>query len=311
MRYAVLTLCGGIMFAFAASMPALAQTAPKRSAEEIKKSLEAHRGDFDYLLGDWEFTAESREYGKFHGLWSAVRLEKGHILDEYRVVGDNGETFYVSTTLRNYNAVLDQWELVGLDAGSGLQDKGTGRRVGSEMHIEQTFGFISGHPSLWKIRYYDIRPDQFSWSADRSTDGGKTWVSKHQTIEARRIGPSRSLAPLTSPKKSGQSAPAAGDPITGNWGSDGVTFLELKLEPSSAVSGTVIWRDGSTRESRAPIKTGTFDPKTGAVRLEGDAKRPDNGAPVGYVIEGTLEEKTLAGTFTMDDRKGNFSFTRK
>ena len=71
--------------------------------------IETHQGDFDYLLGDWEFTAESREYGKFHGLWSAVRLEKGQILDEYRVVGDNGETYYVTTTLRNYNAVLDQW----------------------------------------------------------------------------------------------------------------------------------------------------------------------------------------------------------
>jgi hypothetical protein len=42
----------------------------------------------------------------------------------------------------------------------------------------------------------------FSWVADRSTDGGKTWQVKHQTIEARRIGPARSLGPLAAPKSS-------------------------------------------------------------------------------------------------------------
>ena len=30
-------------------------------------------------------------------------------------------------------------------------------------------------PSTWRIRYYNIAPDTFSWAADRSTDGGKTW----------------------------------------------------------------------------------------------------------------------------------------
>jgi hypothetical protein len=72
----------------------------------------------------------------------------------------------------------------------------TGRRVGAEIHIEQRFGVMSDQPSTWKIRYYDIQPDRFSWIADRSTDGGKTWQAKHQTIDARRIGPARSLGPL-------------------------------------------------------------------------------------------------------------------
>ena len=48
----------------------------------MQASYEAHRGDFDYLLGDWEFSAVSREYGNFRGYWSAVRLDGGQILDE-------------------------------------------------------------------------------------------------------------------------------------------------------------------------------------------------------------------------------------
>lgn len=176
------------------------QATPKRTREQIQASFASHKGEFDYLLGDWEFTATSQQYGKFNGLWSAVRLDDGQILDEYRVVGDQGETYYVTTTLRNYNGALDRWELVGADGGTGLQDVGTGRWDGREMKIEQTFGVAAGTPSQWRIRYHDIGPDRFSWKADRSVDGGKTWVTNFQTIEARRIGPPRSMAALTTVK---------------------------------------------------------------------------------------------------------------
>ena len=204
MRHTILLIA-----AIAAIGPSLsAQTAgtapaappPRRTGEQMEASFDAHKGEFDYLLGDWQFTAANAEYGPIRGYWSAVRLDEGQILDEYRVVGDSGETYYVTSTLRNFNAALDRWELIGADAGGGLQDVGTGRRVGAEMHIEQTFGVARGTPSLWRIRYYNIQPDRFSWSADRSADGGKTWVKNYQQLEARRIGPARSLGPLAPPR---------------------------------------------------------------------------------------------------------------
>jgi hypothetical protein len=185
--------------------PLRAQAATKsitaRTPAQIKASYDAHRGDFDYLLGDWEFTSVSHEYGKFRGYWSAVHLDQGQILDEYRVAGDKGETYYVTTTLCSYNATLDRWDLVGMDAGKGLQDVGAGQRVGAEMHIEQKVDPLGENPSVWRIRYYNIQTDRFSWTADRSTDGGKTWVKDYQQIEARRIGPPRSLGPLAPSKE--------------------------------------------------------------------------------------------------------------
>ena len=177
-----------------------AQTPAKRTPEQIQASYAAHKGEFDYLLGDWEFTGTNQQYGKTQGLWSAVRLDKGQILDEYRVVGDEGETYYVTTTLRNWNGALDRWELIGADGGTGLQDFGTGQWDGKEMKILQTFGVAAQAASLWRIRYYDIAPGKFSWAADRSTDGGKTWVTNFQQLEARRIGPARSLPALTTVK---------------------------------------------------------------------------------------------------------------
>jgi len=55
----------------ALTSPLTAQSAPTRTPEQIRASYDAHQGDFDYLLGDWEFTAMSREYGKSRGYWSA------------------------------------------------------------------------------------------------------------------------------------------------------------------------------------------------------------------------------------------------
>jgi hypothetical protein len=69
------------------------------------------------------------------------------------------------------------------------------------MHIEQKFGVMSDRPSVWRIRYYNIQPDKFSWAADRSVDGGKTWEKNHLEIKARRIGPPRSLGALAPGRK--------------------------------------------------------------------------------------------------------------
>jgi hypothetical protein len=182
------------------AMPAAAQTVARKSAEEIQKSYEAHKGDFDYLLGDWSFSAKSREYGEFKGFWSAVRLSEGQILDEYRIVDEKNGTIYVTTTIRNYNGVTDQWELIGMDRANGLQDFGTGRKAGAEMRLEQRFGVAQGNPRALRIRYYNVQNDRFSWAADRSDDGGKSWTENFQTIEARRIGPARSIEPLAKPR---------------------------------------------------------------------------------------------------------------
>jgi hypothetical protein len=93
--------------------------------------------------------------------------------------------------------MLDRWELVGMDEGSGLQNIGTGRREGGEVRIEQKFGV----GTTLRIRYSDIQPDRFSWSADQSTDGGKTWSPGFVRIEARRVGPPRTMPELRPAKK--------------------------------------------------------------------------------------------------------------
>lgn len=177
-----------------------AQTQAKKTPEQLQALFNQHKGDFDYLLGDWTFVNTNKQYGKTNGRWSCVKTATGQLLDEYRLVDDKGATFYVTATIRNYNSQADRWELIGMDSQNGLQDFGTAQKVGSEMHIEQRFGVAGGTPNTLRIRYYNIKSDSFSWAADRSDDGGKTWTKDAILIEAKRVGPPRTLPALAATK---------------------------------------------------------------------------------------------------------------
>lgn len=100
------------------------------------------------------------------------------------------------------------------------------------------------------------------------------------------------------------------DAVSGKWGIDDRTTMELKFDGKSRVSGTTIWRQGNAYEHRAAIKTGTFDAKTGVLKLEGEAKRPD-GAVVSYVVEGKIVEDTVTGTFKFGADEGEFTFKKQ
>jgi len=105
-----------------------------------------------------------------------------------------------------------------------------------------------------------------------------------------------------------QTGAGAADPVSGKWGNDGLTYLELSYDGKATVTGSTIWRSGDW-ESRAVIRTGSFDPQTGVLKLEGEAKGPD-GVVRPYAIEGHVENETVSGTFKVGDDGGEFTFKK-
>jgi hypothetical protein len=117
---------------------------------------------------------------------------------------------------------------------------------------------------------------------------------------------STSSLPAQSP---GEKAKA--DPITGTWtgelvlqGAPGAikVTMELKFDGKSTVSGTV-----SGLPNPADVKTGTFDPKTGALKLQ---LGKQGAADVLLVLEGTVVKGTATGRFTGDEA-GEFKIAKK
>ncbi len=101
------------------------------------------------------------------------------------------------------------------------------------------------------------------------------------------------------------------DPITGTWtgalvrqGGSGpiAVTMELKFDGKSAVSGTV-----SGLPNPADVKAGTFDPKTGALKLQ--LGKQGEGAVL-LALEGTVVKGTATGRFSGEET-GEFKIAKK
>jgi hypothetical protein len=118
--------------------------------------------------------------------------------------------------------------------------------------------------------------------------------------------------PATAPAD--EAAPAAtdasADPVSGNWTGDwGPTAdhrnnvtLELKLD------GTTVTGNVNPGPDAVALTSGSFAPDTGMIKLEADAQA--RGATVHYLIEGKVEGTMMSGTWTHDDKKGDFKLTK-
>jgi hypothetical protein len=105
-------------------------------------------------------------------------------------------------------------------------------------------------------------------------------------------------------------AKAKADPISGTWKGELVpqnatssrsVTMELKFDGKNAVSGTV-----SGFPNPAEVKTGTFDPKTGALKLQLGKK--GDGAVL-LTLEGSVVKGTASGRFTGED-SGEFKIVK-
>ena len=97
------------------------------------------------------------------------------------------------------------------------------------------------------------------------------------------------------------------DPISGRWGQHGVNFLDLGLADDGCVRGNVMH---GRPEIRAEVATGSFDRKTGALRLAGTGPHPKTGESLPFLIEGLLDQGVVTVTAHFGDFSGNFALTR-
>ena len=118
------------------------------------------------------------------------------------------------------------------------------------------------------------------------------------------------LVPATTMLAFSQGAKPGTDPLSGTWTGDLIQdadrrvsiTMELKFDGKSAVSGTF-----TGLPKPGDLKAGTFDPKTGALKLQLGKQAED---AVLLVFEGTVVKGTATGHFT-GEVAGEFKITKK
>lgn len=147
---------------------------------------------FDFLLGAWDFTytvknPDGRLATSSKGRWTARKTADGHAIeDTWILLDDTGKPRNAGLlTVRAYNRAAGKWQYRTLNLTSGAWQAGTGEQVDTEMHLIQSPAQENPDGNWLRIRYYDIKPDSFSWIAD--VGDGKTWIPELMRIEAKRV----------------------------------------------------------------------------------------------------------------------------
>ncbi len=105
---------------------------------------------------------------------------------------------------------------------------------------------------------------------------------------------------------------AGSDPLSGTWTGDwgpspdhrNQVTVELKWDGKN-LTGTV-----NPGPNAVEMQKATFDPKEGAVHFEADAKNR-RGDTVHYIVDGKAEKGVMTGSWSHDNRKGDFKITKK
>jgi hypothetical protein len=151
--------------------------------------MAASSSAFDFLLGDWEVEMLVIPEGAPIGPRATMRayrfLDGAAILDEWRHFDPGGEVVFRGSSFRTPLPGTDRryvvWMMAGAEGytelhaqpGEGeIRTTGRGRDAGGEL--------------LERGKYFDITDRAFSFTQDRSYDGGAAWISPIVTLRATR-----------------------------------------------------------------------------------------------------------------------------
>jgi Domain of unknown function (DUF4440) len=144
--------------------------------------------DYDALVGTWEFRfqvrdGEGRFLPPFTGHWTFDKKSGGGLIEDHWRPDDPSNAMNVSPyTYRVFDAERKVWHMFGTWPGSGQIQPGLTWSDGVSR-----FAIQRGEGGLSRIRYLQIDANSFLWRADRSVDGGKTWLRDAGTMDAKRI----------------------------------------------------------------------------------------------------------------------------
>ncbi len=160
-------------------------------SQETLASPAPEATQFDFLVGDWTYTAVWKTpNGERRGVgtWTARKAFDGFgVVDEWRILdAPGGNTTYLGTSARVYSPAKGHWDMRFLNVRNATWHEQFAESRDGEMFLWWTGEDLRGQFRM-RVRYYDIDENSFRWRADRSYDDGATWIENWLMMEVTRI----------------------------------------------------------------------------------------------------------------------------
>ena len=146
---------------------ALAQQPPNPCAAAEQKQ-------FDFWVGNWDATWPGAKAGEVgHGTNNITRVLDGCVVEENFSACDSGHLRGHSVSI--FVTSAGKWKQTWVDNEGGYLDF-TGEWKDGQMILSREATGPNGAKSLQRMVYKNISANEFDWSWEASTDGGKTWT---------------------------------------------------------------------------------------------------------------------------------------
>jgi hypothetical protein len=157
-----------------------------RHAEVMKMGQNAN--GFDFFLGEWEIEMLVMPEGTTVGRRAKSQVHR--ILDGTALLDETGQVNFRGASFRTYVPDRDAWYVVWMMANVEGYSELRAEVVDGEVRTSGQ-GRDPGGELIEEGRYYDISADGYSFTLDRSYDGGKTWIRPFVSFRATRRAAAR------------------------------------------------------------------------------------------------------------------------
>ena len=149
---------------------------------------------FDFLLGEWEIqmlvmpegsTVGRRAISQVHRVLDGTAL-----FDEIRHLDGAGQVNFRGASFRTYIPDSNTWYVVWMMANVEGYSELRAELVDGEIRTSGQ-GRDPGGELIERGRYYDFSADGYSFTLDRSYDGGRTWIRPFVSFRATRRAAAR------------------------------------------------------------------------------------------------------------------------
>ena len=131
----------------------------------------AQQKQFDFWVGEWDLTWPGDNGQTGHGTNSITRVLDGCVVME-NFSGGSSMTLR-GTSVSTFDARAGRWKQTWVDNEGGYLDF-VGDFKDGQMILQREMT-RNGEKILQRMVWKNISPNEFDWSWEASTDGGKTW----------------------------------------------------------------------------------------------------------------------------------------